>query len=45
MPPFTRIQLTDKGIAMLAEYVAQVRKEVGNEIPLAADHFGHSGRQ
>ncbi|MCX5643662.1 MAG: mandelate racemase/muconate lactonizing enzyme family protein [Phycisphaerae bacterium] len=40
MHPFTRIQLTDKGIAMLAEYVAQVRKEVGNEIPLAADHFG-----
>jgi L-alanine-DL-glutamate epimerase-like enolase superfamily enzyme len=41
MYPFTAIQLTDKGIAMLAEYVAQVRKEVGNEIPLAADHFGH----
>jgi len=41
MHPFTRIQLTDKGIAMLAEYVATVRKEVGNEIPLAADHFGH----
>jgi len=41
MAPFTRIQLTDKGIAMLAEYVAQVRKEVGYEIPLAADHFGH----
>jgi L-alanine-DL-glutamate epimerase-like enolase superfamily enzyme len=41
MHPFTRIQLTDKGIGMLAEYVAQVRKEVGYEIPLAADHFGH----
>jgi L-alanine-DL-glutamate epimerase-like enolase superfamily enzyme len=41
MHPFTAIQLTDKGVAMLAEYVAQVRKEVGNEIPLAADHFGH----
>ena len=41
MHPFTRIQLTDKGIAMLAEYVAQVRKEIGYEIPLAADHFGH----
>jgi L-alanine-DL-glutamate epimerase-like enolase superfamily enzyme len=40
MPPFTRIQLTDKGIAMLAEYVAQIRKEIGSEIPLAADHFG-----
>ena len=40
MHPFTRIQLTDKGIATLTEYVAQVRKAIGNEIPLAADHFG-----
>jgi L-alanine-DL-glutamate epimerase-like enolase superfamily enzyme len=39
--PFTRIQLTDKGIAQLAEYVAKVRDVVGYEIPLAADHFGH----
>ena len=30
---------------MLAEYVAQVRREVGYEIPLAADHFGQLGRQ
>ncbi len=41
MHPFTAIQLTDKGIATLAEYVAQIRKEIGSEIPLAADHFGH----
>jgi L-alanine-DL-glutamate epimerase-like enolase superfamily enzyme len=40
MHPFTRIQLTDKGIALLVEYVARVRQEVGGEIPLAADHFG-----
>ena len=39
--PFTRIQLTEKGIAMLAEYVAKVREAIGYEIPLAADHFGH----
>lgn len=39
--PFTRIQLTDKGIALLAEYVAKVRESVGYEIPLCADHFGH----
>lgn len=39
--PFTRIQLTDKGIALLAEYMAKVREGVGYEIPLAADHFGH----
>jgi len=39
--PFTRIQLTDKGIAQLAEYVAKVREGVGYEVPLGADHFGH----
>ena len=41
--PFTHIRLTPKGIAMLAEYVAQVRAVVGDEIPIAADHFGHIG--
>jgi L-alanine-DL-glutamate epimerase-like enolase superfamily enzyme len=40
MHPFTRTQLTDKGIATLVEYVAQVRTAIGPEIPLAADHFG-----
>jgi len=40
---FTGIELTDKGVAMLAEYVAKVREQVGMEIPLAADHFGHIG--
>jgi L-alanine-DL-glutamate epimerase-like enolase superfamily enzyme len=39
--PFTRIQLTDKGIAALAEYVAKVREVLGYEIPVGADHFGH----
>jgi L-alanine-DL-glutamate epimerase-like enolase superfamily enzyme len=39
--PFTAIQLTDKGIAGLVEYVAAVRDAVGYEVPLAADHFGH----
>ena len=41
--PFTGIEITDKGIAMMADYVAQVRETVGMEIPLAADHFGHIG--
>jgi L-alanine-DL-glutamate epimerase-like enolase superfamily enzyme len=41
--PFTGIEITDKGIAMMAEYVGQVRETVGMEIPLAADHFGHIG--
>jgi len=41
--PFTRIQITDKGLDILAEYVETVRNAVGYDIPLAADHFGHIG--
>lgn len=41
--PFTRIQLTDKGLDLLASYVACVREAIGYNIPLAADHFGHIG--
>ena len=40
---FTGIEITDKGIAMLSDYVARAREAVGMEIPLAADHFGHIG--
>ena len=43
MHPFTGIQLTAKGIDLLADYVAAVREVIGYEIPLAADHFGHIG--
>jgi len=39
--PFTRIQITDKGLDYIAEYVAKIREGVGYEIPVAADHFGH----
>lgn len=40
---FTGIELTPKGIEMMADFVAQVREVIGMEIPLAADHFGHIG--
>lgn len=40
---FTGMELTDKGIAAMADYVAQVRDVLGMEVPLAADHFGHIG--
>ena len=43
MHPFTGIQITDIGIELLVNYVEQVRDEVGYEIPLAVDHFGHIG--
>jgi L-alanine-DL-glutamate epimerase-like enolase superfamily enzyme len=39
--PFTQVQITDKGLAGLAEYVESVRNAVGYEMPLCADHFGH----
>lgn len=41
MHPFTGIQITQKGIDYLVEYVRQVREVIGYEVPLAADHFGH----
>lgn len=40
---FTGMELTDKGAEKMAEYCAVVREQVGWEIPLAADHFGHIG--
>lgn len=39
--PFTRIQLSDKGAALMAERFAQAREVLGWEVPLASDHFGH----
>lgn len=41
--PFTHVRLTPKGLQLLCEYVSQVRAVVGNEVPIAADHFGHIG--
>lgn len=43
MHPFTRVQITDKGLNLMAGYVARVREVIGYEVPLAADHFGHIG--
>ncbi len=41
--PFVGMEVTDKGIAMLEQYVAAIREAVGMEIPLAMDHLGHLG--
>jgi L-alanine-DL-glutamate epimerase-like enolase superfamily enzyme len=41
--PLLAMEITDKGIAMLEEYVAAVRDAVGMEIPLSMDHLGHLG--
>ena len=39
----TGTEITDKGIALMCDYVAKVREMVGMDIPLCADHFGHIG--
>lgn len=39
--PFTGIQITEKGLDYLEEYVRQVREVIGYDVPLAVDHFGH----
>ena len=39
----TGTEITDKGVALMCDYVAGVREIVGMDIPLSADHFGHIG--
>jgi gluconate/galactonate dehydratase len=34
------IQITEKGLDLLEQYVAAVREQIGYEIPLAIDHLG-----
>jgi L-alanine-DL-glutamate epimerase-like enolase superfamily enzyme len=43
MHPFTGIQVTERGIEAMVDYVSTVRDIVGYEIPIATDHFGHIG--
>jgi L-alanine-DL-glutamate epimerase-like enolase superfamily enzyme len=40
---FTGNELTPKGCALMGDFVAAVREQVGYDIPLSADHFGHIG--
>ena len=40
---FTGIQVTEKGLAALEQYVSDVRSVIGYQVPLASDHFGHIG--
>ena len=39
--PFTGIQITEKGLDYLENYVKEVRDVIGYDVPLAVDHFGH----
>jgi L-alanine-DL-glutamate epimerase-like enolase superfamily enzyme len=38
---FTQVQITDKGIEELQKIVEDVRNDVGTEVPISVDHFGH----
>jgi len=39
--PFTQIQITDKGLELMAERVRKIREMIGPEIPIATDHYGY----
>lgn len=41
--PFTRVQITEKGIEEMVKYLAAMRQEIGWEIPVGIDHVGHMG--
>ncbi|QQO10084.1 mandelate racemase/muconate lactonizing enzyme family protein [Breznakiella homolactica] len=41
--PFTQLQITEKGLDILEDYLATVRSVIGYDIPLAVDHCGHIG--
>jgi len=40
---FTGIRVTEKGLDIMDQYVAEVRAVIGYDVPLATDHFGHIG--
>ena len=41
--PFTGVQITDKGLDKLMEYLDVMRSKIGYEIPMGTDHWGHFG--
>jgi len=43
MHPFTGIEITDRGVAFMSDWMGQIREVIGMDVPLASDHFGHIG--
>ena len=41
--PFTRVQVTEKGLEKLCEFLEVMRNQIGYEIPMGTDHWGHFG--
>ncbi|MDP3001378.1 MAG: mandelate racemase/muconate lactonizing enzyme family protein [Bryobacterales bacterium] len=40
---FTGVEITDKGIALMQDFVSGVRDVIGYDVPLSTDHFGRIG--
>ena len=40
---FTGIEISEAGIQRAVEYIGEIRRILGDEISLSADHFGHIG--
>lgn len=43
MHPFTGIEISEKGLEFLSNWVGTIREIIGIEIPLSTDHYGHIG--
>ena len=43
MHPFTGVEITDRGVAFMSDWMGQIREVIGMDVPLASDHFGHIG--
>ena len=41
--PFTRVQVSNKGIDKLTEFLDVMRSKIGYDIPMGTDHWGHFG--
>ena len=39
--PFTGVQITEKGLDRLMEFLHVMREQIGYEIPMGTDHWGH----
>ncbi len=39
--PFTSVQITEKGLDRLMEFLHVMREKIGYEIPMGTDHWGH----
>ncbi len=41
MHPFTGVEITDRGLEFLSDWVGQIREIIGMDVPLSTDHYGH----